>query len=135
MEVNAYFRDDFRHYVPKIRAKAKDKVVRSVNDPGVKEEIHYNLYKIIEPMIPVDSGALRMSPISKGAPHVMLTRKGVPHYAYGDITRDNLVFDPYDKYGNHYASKVRGFNPSLWISRNKKLAYKAIKDAIVEGTK
>ena len=142
-EVKAGLRQDFRHYVPKIRAAAKDKVIRSVREPGVKEEIQRELYFTIVDKIPKDTGALAKSPLTDGASVNMgvsnwkkyqtYYRRPRYKYAHGKFEEDAMVFDPYDVSGKHYASEVKGFNPSLWLNQSKKRAYNAIANVIVKG--
>ena len=131
---------DLRKFIPKIRAAAKGKFVQSVNDPGVKEAIMFELYDAIEGRIPEDTGALKYSPLTEGGVENMGPSKKWPkrksdRYAHGNLTDMEMTFDPYTSYGTHYAGKVDGFEPGEWLRRSKKMKYEAISKIIVKGTK
>ena len=131
---------DLRHVVPKIRAAAKGMVVQSVNDPGVKAAIMFELYDAIEGRIPEDTGALKYSPRTEGGVENMGPSKKWPkhksdRYAHGNLTDMEMTFDPYTSYGTHYANKVDDFDPGGWLRASKKMKYEAIARIIVKGTK
>lgn len=144
-QIRAEFVRDLRDFVPKIKKHAKNKVVMSTRDPAVKTEIHYSLLEQIQDRIPVDTGALAMSPYTRGGSQNMGVSKyksyqtyyNMPRFkfAHGNTNEKGITFDPYSVTGEHYATKVKDFDPMRWINANKRKAYPAIRKAIVRGIK
>lgn len=132
-------------FMPAIRKMAKGRVLESVNKPGVRARINYELYEDFVDTLPVDTGAFRDSPISADLPsydriHIVLRKDGLgvakSRYANGKIDDTGILFDPYqvskDGVENHYASKIRNLNLNDRIRRSTARKRAAIARVLIE---
>lgn len=97
--------------------KIRDQLDKSVNDPGVKEDIYIQVYDsgIPNQGVPVDTQALALSPTTGFTP----TPMGKGRYAFGGIDGDGIHYNPYgsktetsgDKYYAQAAMSYSGWNP------------------------
>lgn len=127
---------DFRSFRTTLRNMGFN-IVRSVNAPGVKESIYEDVHNMLN--IPVDTGALSLSPLAGGNSFSMgesSYSKGTINYAKGNITAKGLEFSPYSvtKSGkvHHYATYVKGFDPSWQIRHKRDDVLEIVKRHIVE---
>ena len=125
--------------VRSIRNSIKDKYIESVQTPGVKTEIYTEIYNNMMDDVPVDTGALQLSPLTDGGTEYV-GRGSVdkaPHYAHGDITDEGIIFNPFSERKRkgtvYYASEVKNFHPaeSLQSAFSKPTNREAVQRVIV----
>lgn len=125
--------------VRSIRNSIKDRYIESVQTPGVKTEIYTKIYNDMINDVPVDTGALQLSPLTEGGTEY--TGEGrvdkAPHYAHGDITDEGIIFNPYSERKRkgtvYYADDVKNFHPaeSLQSTFSKPSNLEAVRSVIV----
>lgn len=134
---------DFRTFVSSLRYRIKDVAIKSVTEPGVKTAIYEDIYyELLSGEVPIDTGALDVSPSLYGA--IEYIGQGEtdkrPHYAQGDINDTGIWYDPYSvstRTGleTHYAGYVlRGIDhPNHLIKSNYKTVEEIVKEHIVDA--
>ena len=129
-------------FMPAIRKAAKGKVLTSVNAPGVRREINFELYMLFKDDLPFQTGALQDSPLFPTPQiHYGLTAGDMPKRVYrwanGDITDDGITFNPFEKSKDgdvhYYASYIKGLNLNARIRQSTAKKKQAIAEVLLRN--